>query len=414
MPAPERGSPSRATAAREGFTPELELVICCVRRAFGHKIPARVPTDFQWDRFAQIALRQGLAPVVHVGLAGLGVRAPEDVQARLHAWHAMALLRTKAGLEPNLVRTLETLSSQGLSPIVLKGADLAYTAYPKAHYRTLADIDLLLEKDQIAAADQALRAAGYTAVSVDLGPGHQHLPPYMSPDGTFRIELHRRLIAERNPYLLDLDTVVARAQFRRLAGVDTRVLSRVDSLVHVCVHLAFGHRYEWYSLRTLVDILALTTAPSTDLDWHLLTETVRASRTAGAVYWLLRLSHELLGAPVPAMVLHRLAPAQPLRRLAELVLDSPYILDGRAPDGPGIAVLYDLVREVSLYGGCPITDQLGAVWRAVFPPPDAITHLPPETTRSRARYFAKLAQPRRLARGVVAVGRLLARLPQVA
>lgn len=396
-----------------GLTAEQDLVIRCVRAAFGQQVAAQggdVP--IHWGRFAELADQQGLAPLIFVGLRSLGLVVPADVAGQLHAWHAQSLLRTRVGLEPHLTKSLRALEERGLQPVVLKGAALAYTAYLKPHHRTLADLDLLVSEDELGTADEALRGAGYQVIDVELGHGHQHLPPYMSPDGVLAIELHHHIITEQNPYRVNLDAVLARAQQRRLAGVDARVFAPTDALLHVCLHLTFGHRYDWYSLRTLVDILALTTSSLADVDWDLLVETVRASRTAGAVYWPLRLSRDLLGAPVPAMVLEQLAPGWPLRRLAELVLDSPYALDGQVPSGAGVRVLHDVVREVSLYSGCPTPYQIGALWRGFFPSPESVTHLSRATTDSRIRYLANLTHPLRLMRGLIAIARLLARLPQ--
>src|SRR5207248_4391199 len=120
--------------------------------------------------------------------------------------HALSMLRTRAALEPNLGLVLEVLGSRGLNPVVLKGAALAY-AYPKPQYRTLGDIDLLLPEHAIGSADEALRANGYQAMDVDLGHGHQHLAPYLSPDGYFVIELHHTLVPDENPYRLDVPSL---------------------------------------------------------------------------------------------------------------------------------------------------------------------------------------------------------------
>jgi len=62
---------------------------------------------------------------------------------------AAALLRTRAGLQPNLAFIVQTLRDAAIEPVVLKGASLAYTAYPQPEYRTLSDIDLLVPRAQL-------------------------------------------------------------------------------------------------------------------------------------------------------------------------------------------------------------------------------------------------------------------------
>src|SRR5262249_39075890 len=56
--------------------------------------------------------------------------------------------------------------------------------------------------------------------------------------------------------------------------------------------------------------------------------------------------------------------------------------------------------------------QLSGVWQSVFPAPHQVGHLPRKLTNSRLRYGAYLSRPFRLARGVLALGRLLIRARQ--
>jgi hypothetical protein len=174
------------------------------------------------------------------------------------------------------------------------------------------------------------------------------------------------------------------------------------------VHLAYGHRYRWYPLRTLTDILALTSRGSDPVDWDVLLDTAKRTRTAGAIYWPLRLGQRWLDAPVPEHVLTRLAPPAATRRLIERVLETSYVLDDRTPPEWGANVLYNLVRELSLYGGCSGSAQAGAVITTLFPPRHAIRHLSEDVTRSHLRYAAHWWNPPRLVRGMVAFSRLVA------
>lgn len=233
----------------------------------------------------------------------------------------------------------------------------------------------------------------------------------VTPNRQCVIELHHHILSEENPYAIDMDGMWRRAQYHDVAGAQVRVLAPADMLIHVCIHAAFGHRYEFFPLRTLVDVLGLTSSSRLSLDWDVVLDSVRATRSAGGVYWPLRLSRHWLGAPVPDRVLAALAPPAPMRRLMEPVLESSYVLDGQAPPEWGAKVLYRLLREISLYGGCSAPQQMGAAVRGLFPATDDITHLAPDVTQSRLRYAAALWNPPRLARGAMALGRHLARLP---
>jgi hypothetical protein len=274
----------------------------------------------------------------------------------------------------------------------------------------MADIDLLLPLDQLHAANAALCAVGFRLAPNDLPDDHHHLPPLITPDRQLAVELHHHVLPEANPFAIDIDTVRARARVRRLGDVDALVLASEDALLHICVHLAWGHRYRWFPLRTLVDILTLTTDSQPAVDWHLFLAIVRQTRTAGAVYWPLYLSQTWLQAPVPDFVLDRLAPPALMRRLLQSVIESPYVLNGNAPRGAGTSVLYNLLRELSLYSGCSGREQAGAVWQSLFPPTDAVGHLPTDVTRSPLRYLLRLWYPIRLVRGLSASCNLVTQL----
>jgi hypothetical protein len=393
------------------LAPEQAAITACVRRRFGQDEPPVATENLDWDGFLTEARDQGLAPVVYGGLPALSCPPPHRVTAALRANRLISVLRHQTAFEPALRLTIGALHDAGLEPIVLKGGALTYLGYPKPGLRTMSDIDLLLAPDQLQRANEALCALGFHVASYDLPDHHHHLPPLFTPDGRWAIELHHHVLPEANPYAIDMHAIRARARLQKLGDVSALVLAPEDALLHICAHLAWGHRYQWFPLRTLVDILALTSYSG--MDWDQFLTTVCQTRTAGAVYWPLRLSQSWLKAPVPTYVLTRLAPSPVIRWLLEGVIESPYLLSGDAPSESGTSVLYTMVRELSLYGGCSRRQQAAAVWRSLFPAPDAVSHLPPEVTRSPFRYALRLCDPFRLLRGLGALcaltGRLLTR-----
>lgn len=388
------------------LTNEQRRIVECLK-ATNQRASERWSNDsVDWDRFADLAIRYGLGPLTFARLASSYLDVSPDALSRLRHSYAFSLFRSHATLAPILRETIGALHAAGLEPILLKGGALAYVAYDRPEHRTLSDIDLLLPREQLELAGETLRSLGFTIAEVVLEHGHHHLPPYISPDGQMAVELHHHILDEASPYDLDVCGLCARAEVRTIAGSAVRVLAPPDALLHVCLHLSYGHRYQWYSLRALMDILVLTTCPE-QMDWDVLLTTCLTSQLAGAVYWPLRLSRDWLDAPVPDSVLARLAPNRSLRWAMEPVLDSAYVLDGRVPEGLGSNVLYSLVRELSLYTGCSFGQQLSAVWRCLFPSPDRVTHLPEQVRRSSIRYAVELGDPRRGLRGGLALWRLL-------
>jgi hypothetical protein len=393
-------------------SPELRVVAAAIRAAFhrcteGDRAAADPMVD--WASVWQLSLTHGLLPLVYAGLRELEWPAPHEERARWRAGALGALLRQEVSVDPTRRQALAILSAGGWQPIVLKGAALATVAYPSAVQRTYSDVDLWLRPSEVAAASAALQAHGFTVRPDDPQPAH-HLRPHYGPDGQVGVELHGQLLAPPHPYRLPEEEIRDRALTVDGPDGPLRVLAPSDALLLACLHLAFVHRYQWFPLRNLTDIFALATRNADRIDWPGLVELARRSRSAGAVYWPLWLSREWLGTDVPEAVLGALAPAAPVRRVVGLIADRGYALGSRP--APAQQVLYQILLDFSLYGGCSTREQALALVRGCFPSRAAVGHLPVQVTRSRLRYAAYLAHPRRVVHGLAALGQVIRRLLQ--
>ncbi len=397
------------------LSPEQRVIMAAIARAFGRELGAVDDRLDQasviWQIVLDLAARGGLGPIVYAGLQSLDRSVPEAFRSQLRMGYLGSVARTEAFLEPTLRRLLEELGTVGVEPIVLKGAALAYTAYPDPVWRTMGDIDLLLPHGELERAKDVLRELGYLTQGADAEPDHHHLLPRYAPDWRLGVELHHHLLPESNPYLLSLEDCWSRRRTVEIAGVRSDILASVDALHFACLHMGYAHRYRWFPLRSLTDILAITTSYGQDLDWDLFVSLVRRSQTAGSVYWPLLLGRNWLEAPIPEAVLSSLAPTPLMRRLIGTIAEPAPFIDGQLGEQRGGEVLYNLLLNLSFYQGCSGLQQTKSVLSSLFPSPEAVGHLPVELTGSRLRYAAYLARPDRMARGIMAFGRLLVRLP---
>src|SRR5262249_39713440 len=140
-----------------------------------------------------------------------------------------------------------------------------------------------------------------------------------------------------------------------------------------------------------------------------LVETAKLSRTSGAVYWPLLYGKAWAGAPVPAYVLRLLAPPRVAREISPLGVVPDALVGRPEPRDESIRVLRDLIVDLSLRSGCPLSEQMTVVRQRLFPPPRAVGHLPSSVTASRLRYSAHLVRPARAAHAALAFGRLASR-----
>lgn len=399
------------------YPPEHDIVFSAIRRAMSPDVstgPSCGPTSDSpaWDAVANLAVQQGVAPLVYSGLKSLPVEVPAGIAQVLRLSAVDAVVRTRPSLEMTLRRSLSALNAASVRPIVLKGAYLAHTVYPDPALRTLNDVDILVLKSDLGRASQALRSDGFLVNDTFEGlfpKVEHHLPPHYLVRSRVAVELHHLLLSEPHPFTIDTDAIRRRARPSLLAGVEALVPDPSDALHHACVHLAFAHRYEVAPLRGLTDIRALIQAHGRSIDWDFFVETVRDSRTAGAVYWPLLMSRGWLGAEVPQVVLDRLRPPPPLGHLLAPFATSTFIHQERGVTDRQNEALLGVLRDVSLRGGCPVWTQLAALWTAVFRPSSDVGHLPVAVSGHRFRYAAHLLNPRRFWRGVSTGLRLVVR-----
>ena len=172
-----------------------------------------------------------------------------------------------AGEQAHAVRLLE---QAGLAPLALKGAWLAWHAYPRAGLRPMRDIDLLLTPETVVQGFDLLLANGYKVIDPQQLPTEEivrldkHMPPLLSPRGVV-IELHQRLweIDGRMDHTAPAaDLAAIRARAVRKDGAS--FLDPGDLLAHLIIHAVYDHRLDCGPL-VLSDIAwLLRTSP---VDW---------------------------------------------------------------------------------------------------------------------------------------------------
>ena len=236
-----------------------------------------------WHALDDMAWQHRLQPLLHArrGLGSDKVQTnkvrnpiPPAILDRWSAAYRTAGIRAlKARAE--LAETTARLEAAGFAPIALKGAWLAWHAYPHPALRPLRDLDLLLTPDTVIPAFRHLVAQGYTppeaqeflledAVRLD-----KHMPPLTSPRG-ITIELHQRL------WEIDgrMDHAAPRANETPIRARAIRIGSityphAADMLAHLVIHAVYDHRLDCGPL-LLPDIACLLRTQETQaapIEW---------------------------------------------------------------------------------------------------------------------------------------------------
>jgi len=295
--------------------PERRFVLALSRLAMNSRAAAAAAAaaaeGLSASRVLADGASHGVLPLIdrQIGRLGLAAGLPPEVVAGARKAACASALRT-ATLLSAAARATRALAGAGMAPLVLKGAHLARTLYPEPGLRPMSDVDLLVARQEMPRAVEALSTIGF-APAATLGSldyylaEHFHLPLH-DPSGKLCLELHFDLIDRYSAR--ELDGRVLAASSRPLDAADPglgRVLEPTANLLYLALHavkhapltpllvgradfaaLAFARatacRLVWY-----VDLAEL--AARGDIDW----ERLRATASAAGV-------EELVGASLAA------------------------------------------------------------------------------------------------------------------
>ncbi len=240
-----------------------------------------------------------LRPLVFNALRRHGIEV--DKESRTYLRFAYLKEELRNNIFRRICRDVLLLLARGDIPtIVLKGVALAETVYDNPALRHCHDIDLLLRDHHLNRAAELLRPLGFQEADPKGGWGSKDCR--LKHESGLSLELHSRL------FVLDysnrsLAEMWNRSEYRLIAGVQGRILSPADNLLHVCGHAFYSAKRR--SLRWVCDAWFLIDRYQ-DLDWDLLMDCAHQSRLTLALSVTLGYLAENLKAPIPTSFLDRL------------------------------------------------------------------------------------------------------------
>lgn len=297
------------TSVRDGSL----LLYCLGIRANGQASGRPpMPTLSEWAEVVRQAAENNVASLLYHRLKTV-LPAPEVPAGALDGLRDIAVQNTAHSLQARreLAYVLEAFRRHDIPAIVLKGGHLGQVVYENFALRTMCDLDVMVRRDELAKAAGVLGDLGYTpqyygVEAVDYAQ-HHHIRPMARKEGV-RIELHWSIARPVPSFEVDLDGMWERARRIQLSGVEGRVLSPEDLILHLCLHASHSHKFR-AGLRACWDILELVRHYGSEIDWDAVVRRAHEWRIAKYVYLTLRLVRELLGVGIPITVIAALEPA---------------------------------------------------------------------------------------------------------
>lgn len=231
-----------------------------------------------WSCLLKMIRQHRLGPLLHWQIARVrdDLPIPDAVADELQQSFKRAAMRALVW-QRELVRVHRILDRAAIPHAALKGAYLAFHAYPHPALRPLRDLDILVPENRAPEAFQALIDGGLSRN--DDYPGSpaaylqhsKHFPPLRSPAQQISVELHNRLFHPEHNGQAQVDLSATPMFWQRciqnyVANETVPFVSPTDLLLHLIVHAVFDHQFNNGPL-LLSDIAFLL--ENQEIDWPL-------------------------------------------------------------------------------------------------------------------------------------------------
>jgi hypothetical protein len=208
---------------------------------------------------------------------------------------------------------LNSFEKKGIPVVVLRGLALTQIVYKNIALRAAADIDLLIQKEDLSRIISTLLKLEFSLLQPrSIREGYSTELCFVKNEAsqekslaTVYIDVHQDITSSiRLKRIIKSDTegVIRRARSVRVNDINMLVMTPEDLLLHLTLRHCFQR------LIRLCDIAEAIKAKKEELNWQFLLEKAKESRIPGIMYYTLCYARQLLEAPVPKYVLKELTP----------------------------------------------------------------------------------------------------------
>ncbi len=275
----------------------------------------------EWQELRAMARIQRISALLHSRLhrfAGGHPHMPPAVREELTAGFQACTMRNLF-LFAEFRTVAEALQACNIPVIVLKGMHLAAAVYGAIGMREMDDMDILVPRDRLQAAADALADIGYGSqepLDVEFWARKQHHLPRLRNASHTVVEVHWNVTWPGDAQALsDPQGLWARAQPLTIAGCEVLGLAPEDLLLHLCIHASFQHMF-YTGLRPVCDLDATIRCYQAEMDWRLVCQLARQRKWQTGVRLMLHLTQRCLHTPIPDLVWQELQPARDEAALA--------------------------------------------------------------------------------------------------
>ena len=280
----------------------------------------------QWDLLIRQGRRANLLARLASDLMAQGSLPRVPVAPRLHL---ISAAKAVAQQDVAMLREIEcirvALGDAGIPVVLLKGAAYLALGLPTARGRSFSDVDVLVAKDRIGAAESQLMIHGWVGTHDD--PYDQkyyrqwmhEIPPMRHSRRGSAIDVHHSILPETARIKVNARRLFDGLQ--PLAGMDgVYVLAPVDMVLHSATHL-FHEGELGNGLRDLFYLDSLFRCfDRTPRFWETIVDRAREIGVGRPLFYAIRYASRFLGTPVPDEVVRqseRFGPPWPVLKVMD-------------------------------------------------------------------------------------------------
>jgi hypothetical protein len=262
-----------------------------------------------WTDLAHRAAKEGLAGLLLEKTTECGIELPAYVREQLRN-AAMKIAAANLHAKSELARLLPAFETSGVPVMLLKGAALNLTVYPRPDLRPTSDVDLLIHPANVGVALSGLADSdchrGFDLIRDDFFPKyHYELELFTASPAPLRIDLHvRPLRPLRVSRTMPDDALWERARSVKIEDATAEIPTPEMMFLHLAAHAAYHgcSRLLW-----LFDLKRMAEFYGDLMDWELIVERARHWRLSWPLLRAIQRATELFGPVCPPRVIGELA-----------------------------------------------------------------------------------------------------------
>ena len=244
-----------------------------------------------------------------------------------------------------------------------KGPLQAFELYGKIALREIADLDILIRREDFAAARKGLTDLGYT-MKAPLTPeqerrilanGNKYVCNFYSHDQSICVELHWNIVSLHSAFGLTSESLWALAHPSVVDGRTVPDFPSEERFLLLAIHL---EKHSWQILRFIGD-LARIVELEPSLDWGRLLDLARKVNRPRLIPLAVFLCHVLYGSPVPDRLRGTIETDKAMRMYAALVRSRLLRYGFSLPGYREWRANWRLIERLTFADGARLADDIG-------------------------------------------------------